>query len=173
MENPAREGLIQEEWLQALMAQHGTAVLRLCYGYLKDAGLAEDAAQETFFKAWKRQDAFAAVASEKAFLMRIAINVCKDTLRSAWFRHVDRRVELDAALLTARETLMPGQRRLADAIMGLKARDRVVILLHYYQELGVDEIAQVLGISRPAVYYRLKQAKKQLKAAIEKEDRDG
>ena len=63
-------------------------LLRLCCMYLKDAVMAEDAVQETFLKAYKSLHAFRGESSEKTWLMRIAINVCKDMQRTAWFRNL-------------------------------------------------------------------------------------
>ncbi len=78
-----------------LMARFGTDVYRTCFVYLSDAHLAEDAMQETFLKAYKARKSFRGQASPSTWLMRIAINVCKDMRRGSWFRHVDRKISLD------------------------------------------------------------------------------
>ena len=75
--------------LERMMEQYGNDLLRICCVYLKDASMAEDAVQETFVKAYKGYHPFRADADEKTWLMRIAINTCKDIRRSAYFRHVD------------------------------------------------------------------------------------
>lgn len=172
MDNAFLESDVREGWLKNMMEAHGTAVLRVCYAYMKDAQLAEDAAQETFVKAFRNFESFRprGEGSEKAWLMRIAVNVCKDTLRSAWFRHVDRRVELDVALLQAKEDMSHEQRHLMEAILDLPPRYRMVIILHYYQNLSVDEAAQALGISTSAVYYRLNKARGKLRGLLEGEN---
>lgn len=74
----------------------GDRVLRLCAMWLKDIHLAEDATQETFLKAWKALPRFQTqnAQSEQAFIMRIAANTCHDLRRGAWFRHVDRSLQL-------------------------------------------------------------------------------
>lgn len=171
MDNAFLESDVREQWLRRLMADHGTAVLRVCYAYMKDAQLAEDAAQDTFVKAFRHYDSFQprGEGSDKAWLMRIAVNVCKDTLRSAWFRHVDRRVELDTALLKASEDMPLDQRNLMETILNLPPRYRMVIVLHYYQNLSVEEVAQALGISPSAVYYRLDKARGKLRGLLEGE----
>ncbi len=71
--------------------EHGQVILRTCYVYLKNRQEAEDAMQDTFLKAWKARDSYdsARGASEKTWLMRIAVNTCHDYHRSRWFRHVD------------------------------------------------------------------------------------
>lgn len=76
-------------WLENAMDRWETSLMRMCYAYLGDVLLAEDAVQETFLKAWKAYDRFRGEADEKTWLMRIAINNCKDMRRGAWFRHTD------------------------------------------------------------------------------------
>ena len=70
-------------------------LLRLCCMYLKDTVMAEDAVQETFLKAYKSLHAFRGESSEKTWLMRIAINVCKDMQRTAWFRNLGKMVSIE------------------------------------------------------------------------------
>ena len=65
--------------LTRMMQTYGTQLLRLCTLYLKDRMLAEDAVQETFVRAWRAD--FRQECSEKTFLTRIAINICKNYLR--------------------------------------------------------------------------------------------
>jgi len=68
--------------LTRMMQTYGTQLLRLCTLYLKDRMLAEDAVQETFVRAWRAD--FRQECSEKTFLTRIAINICKNHLRTPW-----------------------------------------------------------------------------------------
>ena len=72
---------------------------RICFGraavYLRDRDMAQDAVQETFLKAYKALGSFRSESTEKTWLYSIALNVCRDMRRSAWFRYVDRRVTLD------------------------------------------------------------------------------
>ena len=77
---PANETIIR------LMNIYGDSILRMCFLYLKDYHLAEDAAQETFIKAMNSYDMFHSLSSEKTWLTRIAINCCKNIMRTNWFR---------------------------------------------------------------------------------------
>lgn len=82
----------REQALTQLMHLYGDSIKRMCGVYLRDMGMADDAAQETFIKAYDHIDEWldGEINNEKAWLMRIAINTCKDTLRSSWMRHIDR-----------------------------------------------------------------------------------
>ena len=92
METPNLRKAGMEHILENWVEEYSDQVFRVCYLYLSDYALAEDALQDTWVKAWKaltRQSDFP--EHEKTWLMRIAINTCKDYARTAWFRHVDRR----------------------------------------------------------------------------------
>ena len=79
--------------LERLMEEYGTGLLRLCALHLGDAALAEDAAQETLLRAWRRYGTFREAAAERTWITAIALNVCRDLLRSPWHT---RRMELSA-----------------------------------------------------------------------------
>ena len=115
--------------LTRMVAEYQGALLRMCYLYLQDASAAQDAVQETFLKAYKGYEAFRGESQERTWLMSIAINVCRDMNRSAWLRHIDRRVTPEDVPLPApqdEEALA-----LAEAIRRLPNRHRDVILLYY------------------------------------------
>lgn len=85
----------RNRWLEQAMEQWEVSLLRTCYLLVKDVALAEDAVQDTFVKAWQAHDHFRGEASEKSWLMRIAVNTCRDLRRGKWFRHVDRQVRME------------------------------------------------------------------------------
>lgn len=154
-----------------LMARFGTDVYRTCFVYLSDAHLAEDAMQETFLKAYKARKSFRGQASPSTWLMRIAINVCKDMRRGSWFRHVDRKIGLDDLPETeAPETDAPefsADDTLIREVMALPPKDKEVILLTYYWGMSAREVASTLRIAIPTVYLRLKKAQQKLKTQLE------
>ena len=82
-----------DQYLERLMQEYGDSIFRMCYLYLKDYHLAEDAVQETFIKAMKSYDSFAHKSSEKTWLIRIAINTCKNIMRNRWFQIIQNNLE--------------------------------------------------------------------------------
>ena len=66
--------------MDRIVQQYGDALMRMCFLYLKDVHLAQDAVQDTWLKVYRNYDKFDANSSEKTWIMRIAINVCKDYL---------------------------------------------------------------------------------------------
>ena len=156
----------RKEWLNSLVTRWEKPLLRLCFAFLCDTALAEDAVQETFFKAWKGADRFRADSSEKTWLTRIAVNTCKDLRKSAWVRNTDRSVTPD--LLP--EGSVPFDERddtVTRAVLSLPPKLKDVTLLHWYQGMTLDELTRVLRLPRSTVNYRLKKAKAMLKEQLE------
>ena len=164
MERAEGSGTAREERLRGWIEQYAGAVKKTCFVCLSDASLSEDAMQETFFKAWKHMDAFESkkVSNEKAWLLRIAVNVARDYRRSAWFRHEDRRRDPEEEL---RRQPAPQQREnaLGDAVLLLPPKLREPLILYYYQGLTMEETAAILRTTKSSVFRRLQKAKSLLK----------
>ena len=156
----------REIWLEEAMAQWEVPLLRTCCLLLRDAALAEDAVQETFLKAWRGWDDYRREASEKTWLMRIAVNTCKDMLRGGWFRRIDRNTDM-ADLPEPTAAFSAPDDTVTRAILSLQDGLRQVVVLRYYQGLTIQETAEVLRISRRTVHYRLDKAERALRAALE------
>ena len=155
-------------WLEGIVKKHELSLRRMCFLYLRDLSLAEDAVQETFVKAYQRAESFRGECSEETWLMRIAINTCKDMRKSAWFRYVDRRVSLDS-LPEPAQPFSEEDSLLTLEVMKLPRKLLEAVLLYHYQGMTVREAAQALGITAPSVSARLKKAHDKLRGALEGE----
>lgn len=173
MGNAKVPGSAREAELARMMRTYGNQLVGLCTGLLRDPMLAQDMVQETFIKAYKHMDSFRGEneGSEKAWLTRIAVNLCRDYQRSRWFRFVDRSVSFDM-LPEQSCPVEESHLELYQAITQLPHKYREVILLHYYQELDAGEIAQILGVSLSSVYRRLEKARTKLKDQLERREHD-
>lgn len=156
----------KELTIRRMIDEHQTALLRLCYLYLHDVQLAEDAVQETFIKAARTLDRFRGESSVKTWLTRIAMRTCCDMRRSFWFRRVDRRVTPEMLPEPVQDTA-EDEFALTIAVMNLPKKEREAILLYYYQDMNVSEIAQTLGVTQPTVSYRLRRAREKLRQELE------
>ena len=152
--------------LERLVAQYQGAVLRTCYLYLCDRSQAEDAVQETFLKVYRSLDSFRGESSEKTWILKIAMRTCYDMNHSGWSRFFNRRVTPEM-LPEASVPFTERDDALTQAVMRLPEKLRRVIILYYYQGLGVREIAETLGITQPSVSSRMKRGREKLKAALE------
>ncbi|MBQ8556544.1 MAG: sigma-70 family RNA polymerase sigma factor [Clostridia bacterium] len=157
----------REQRLEGWVRAHGTAILRTCFVCLSDAREAEDAMQETFLKAWRAMDSFESRngASEKTWLTHIAINVCRDMQRTRWFKHIDMRRALDE-LPQRMAAALPEERELLLEIMQLPDKLKQPILLYYYQDMTLEETAEVLGTTKSTIHNRLRKAEKMLKLSL-------
>ena len=153
-----------KEWI----SRYSDDVLRTCFVLLSDQSLAEDAMQDTFTKAWKSMSQFEGRedASPKTWLMRIAVNTCKDYRRTQWLRHRSQTSPIDELP----EAVLPTtnvSRELFLTVMGLPDKYKQVVLLYHYQNMTMEEVADALRVSRPAVSGRLKKAYELLRAELE------
>lgn len=150
---------VREGTLEAWLKEYGDAVLRVCYIYLGDRALAEDATQDTFVKVWRGMHRFEGRndSSPKTWIMRIAINTCKDYKRTAWLRHVDRAKAIDDLPLAADDTAEESRALFAD-VMRLPGKLKQAVLLYHFQNMTMQEAADALGVSRAAVHDRLNKA---------------
>ena len=129
-------------------------------------------------------------SDEKTWLTRIAINCCKNMMRKKWYRN--EREELDGAVSSDTEDELDGliekscvsqgimqldpddrldglieKSCVSQGIMQLDPDDREILILFYYQELTLREIASVIRRSENAPMQRLSRAKKRLKKILE------
>ena len=157
---------INGDFLALLMEKHGDTLFSIAYNKLKDRGIgtredAEELVQETFLKAYRHLNAYRGDSSEKTWLTAICINVCRDMLRTPWFKHqsrmdIDQLPEKPAAFAFPDDTVLT-------EVMGLPAKYREVILLRYYGGLKLKEVAGALRLSVGKVRNRLDKANRILR----------
>lgn len=147
--------------LEMVVAQHGDRLLRLCFLYLRDVYAAQDALQETLLRAWRASESFRGEAEASTWLTRIAINVCKTMLRRQLWWRMHEPVALEG--IPGPETPAEDSALLC-AVLSLPDKYREVVLLHYYQELRLREIAAALRLPQGTVAVRLKRARDLLRA---------
>ena len=101
--------------------------------------------------------------------MRIAMNTCRDTKRSSWFRFVDRKTSIEAITEQVQEPELDSADDLTRAILLLPTKYKEVILLYYYQDMNMQEVANTLNIAVSTVAKRIKQACAKLEHELGKE----
>ena len=119
---------------ETLIDAYGDELLRLCLLYLGDRQLAEDAFQETMVKAWRALPGFRGESGAKTWLFHIAVNTCRDMLRSGWMRMRRRSVPLEVMPELA------GQederlREMTAAVLALPDKYRETVVLLYYKQM--------------------------------------
>lgn len=153
--------------LDKLMSKYGDYVLRLCVVYLQDYQLAEDAAQETFIKAMKSYNKFRGDASVKTWITKIAINCCKNFRRTNWFRNC--RNELSDMMYSGTDDISESiieKNEVLNALSKLNTLDRELIVMHYYEELSIEEISNIINRSNNTTRQRLYRARNRIKEIL-------
>ncbi|MEG6614268.1 sigma-70 family RNA polymerase sigma factor [Pseudoclostridium thermosuccinogenes] len=168
-EKVAKKNIDQE--LQRLMDVYGNDVLRTSYMYLKDMQKAEDAFQEVFIKIYNKFDSFKGESSEKTWIIKVTINVCKDMLRNSWIKRV---LLTDRIKTSGRTSDIEGRiikrdenKALFDEVLSLPAALKEVIILYYYHAYDTAEISKILNVAEGTVRSRLHRARTMLKGKLE------
>lgn len=164
--------------LELAMEEHGEMLMRLAMTYVKDRQVAEDITQDVFVKAFEKLEDYRGEASYKNYLCKLTINRCHDYFRSWhyknaqviqwWDRIVQPTPSLDCVLMN-----QDASQELGQAILALPIRYREAIVLYYYQEFSVEEIATLLETPANTVKTRLKRALDRLKIMLVEEEFDG
>jgi RNA polymerase sigma-70 factor, ECF subfamily len=162
-----------------LVERYQTPVFNLCYRMLGDPNCAEDAAQESFLRAYRNINRFDSGRSFAAWLLSITSNYCIDQLRRrrASFISIDQRAEEDdrpmqlvdgRAVHPEAALEQSDEQRTLQCVLGkLKAIDRAAIVLRYWYEFSDAEVAETLGISVPAVKSRLFRARREIASHLD------
>ena len=145
---------------------YGPMLYKLCFVMLANAEDAEDAVQDTMLQYLRRKPAFESAGHEKAWLLTVAGNRCRDMLR---FKRRHPQIALEELNASAEEK--EDTSALA-ALMTLPEKFRLVMTLHYVEGYTAEEIAPIIGRTPSAVRMRLQKGRVLLKEAYRKENCD-
>ena len=147
---------------EELYNRFATDVLRVAYYYLGDRQRAEDVTQDVFVRFLTNQPVLVP-GHEKSWLLKVALNRCRDLWRSSWIKKVILG-HPSFELFPAEDEIgrLAENTALAEAVNRLPAIFKEVVLLHYYQGYGVSEISMMLEISEGTVSSRLSRARTRL-----------
>lgn len=147
---------MRSEWeVNEAIERYADMVRRICMLHLKNYADTEDIFQTVFWKYALRDEAFEGEAHEKAWLIRVAVNACRDQLR-CFFR--GRVVSLDALVDQPAPALEP-HRAVLEAVLSLPDKYKDVVYLHYYEGYTAAEIGEILGKKVNTVYTLLTRAR--------------
>lgn len=152
-----------EAEINRALVSYGDKVRRICFMHLHNRSDTEDIFQEVFLKYALCDADFESDDHERAWLLRVAINACKDLHKSFWRRRVSSFDGADTACLSVQDE----NREVLDAVLRLtppKYRD--VIYLYYYEGYRAAEIAGILGQKENTIYTWLSRAREQLRQML-------
>ena len=151
-----------------LVSAYQTRVFNLCYRMLGDFHLAEDAAQEVFWRAYQGLHRFDRGRSFLTWLLSIAAHYCIDQLRKRktpitniddWMEEM---LSAPEASPEASYAAVEEQRQVQNLLMRLEANERAILVLRYWYEMSETEIAEMFSLSASAVKSRLYRARQKM-----------
>lgn len=150
----------KEEYMDYLLEKYSDMIYRLALTRTKSKEDAEDIFQEVFYRVSKKVPKFESQNHEKAWLIRVTINLSKNLFASAWTRHT---VPLEEEIKFEEEK----EQEVYFEVLTLSEKYRTVIHLFYYEGLSIQEIASVLQTNTNTIKTRLSRAKEKLKSKLE------
>ena len=155
------------EWpaddIETLISQYGDMLFRLCLIMLKNESDAEDAIQETYIKYFQKAPLFDSKEHQKAWLIRVATNKCRDMLR---FRVRHPQIDDEDISKFIPDSSDSG---ILQALTMVPEKFRLVLTLYYIEEYRIEDIANIIGRSSSAVKMRLQKGRKLLEEIYRKE----
>lgn len=151
-----------EQEVNKAIERYSDTVRRLCMIHLKNHADTEDIFQTVFLKYAHGSVTFENDEHEKAWLIRVTLNACKDLLKSFFHSRI---VSLDE-IMEQPATPSPEHREVLGAVLSLPPKYRDVVYLHYYEELTAPEIGRILGRNVNTIYTFLTRSKKMLREKL-------
>lgn len=155
-----------EEEVNRAIEMYADTIKRICMIHLKNYADTEDVFQTVFLKYATNAVCFENEQHEKAWFIRVAINACRDVLRS-FFRK--RTVSLES-IMEMPDQIPPDNRDVLEAVLSLPEKYRNVVYLHYYEGYTAPEISRMLGKNVNTIYTHLTRSKKILREKLGEEN---
>ena len=147
------------EDFEALITRHENRLYRTALTVMGNVSDAEDMVQEAFLRAYEKAPEFISEEHEKAWLIRVTVNLCNSRLRSPWRKRRE-------PLLDSYPAPKPEQRELLGHVLSLPPKYRAVIHLFYYEGYPVKDIAELTGQKESTVRSLLTRARQKLKSDL-------
>ena len=157
--------LAGSEYIKQIVEEHSLSMFRASYALCGNKADAEDAVQEAFLRLIEKDPTFKDDEHEKAWLLRVTINITKNMLKSSHRTNL----QVNEDILYEKNQI----NEVIACVLTLDERYRSVIHLYYYEGYSVDEISNMVGISKSNVQIRLMRGRTKLKESLEETNYDG
>ena len=157
------KSLIPNYNIETILDMYGNMLFRLCIIILGNSNDAEDVIQETLIKYIQKAPAFKNIEHEKAWLITVATNKCRDILR---FKKRYPMIDINEIKEFTKDTSDSG---ILDILMTLPDKFRIVLILYYVEGYKIEDIASIIGKTKSAVKMRLQKGRRLLRELYQKE----
>lgn len=164
MEILDREIQLNEADLDRIITTYGDMLFRICLVILSNERDAEDVVQETFITYFTKKPTFQELEHEKAWLITVATNRCKNIQR---FNIIRKQINIDHLQLYSSEVY---NYDLLEDLMRLSPKHKTVLVLYYVEGYKINEIAEILNITSAAVKKRLQRGREGLRENYRREN---
>ena len=151
----AKSLLRTDKEIAELYERHKLMVYRVCFAFMKNTADTEDAVQDTFYQLIRKAPSFENGEHEKAWLLRTAGNLCKNSLRHWWRK----RETLECREGPPENEKYPEIDETLNAVLELPDRYKTAVYLYYYEGYSSVEIASILGKPRSTIRNHLHEAR--------------
>ncbi|MCL2215679.1 MAG: sigma-70 family RNA polymerase sigma factor [Defluviitaleaceae bacterium] len=151
------------DWIEETVKRYGDKMLRTALAVVGNKADAEDIVQNVFVKLFEKQPEFESSGHESAWLIRVTVNLCKNHLRSYWWKKTVPLLETYPARTDEQENIM-------QTVLALPSKYRIVIHLFYYEGYSTKEIAEITEQKESTVRQLLTRARRKLKDFLEGEN---
>ena len=159
--------MLTKEEFTCLARKYMDTVFRVAMNYLKNKTDADDVTQNVLLKFYKSDVDFESEEHVKHWLIRVALNECKNFLRFPWQKYASLEDYMETLEFTDTHS-----RDLFEEVMKLPEKYRIVIHLFYYEDYSIWEIASILKLSESNVKVRLSRGRTMLKNSLQEEWED-
>lgn len=149
--------------IEKVIMQYSNILFRMCFILLKNEQDAQDVLQETFIKYMEKAPAFENENHEKAWLIKVSSNLCKDLFR---FRKRNNYVDIEELKKCCPES---EKIEILKLVMQLPEKYKAVIHLYYIEGYKTEEIAKIIGTSAGTVRKRMQRGRHMLKIQLEED----
>ncbi|WP_434509874.1 RNA polymerase sigma factor [Desulfitobacterium sp. AusDCA] len=140
---------------------YGKMVFRIAMVNLGNKEDAEETMQEAFYKLLYKSPEFKDEEHEKAWLIKVTVNLCRDILRSVWKKKVVKMEDIDTYYGD------PYDSNILKDIVRLPTKYKTVIYLYYFEDYSIKQISEILKIKESATKMRLQRGRQLLKIELE------
>jgi len=158
---------MDKQQISEIYRENCHTLYRLCCFYMKNEQDALDVMHNTFVKLMEYQGEFEGAAHVKNWLVRVAVNECKDIVRHWWRKTLD----VEECILPGRNTVEEymQSKAVVEQLMKLPVKSRLVLYLFYFEGYATKEIAQILNMNESTVRSALRRGRIKLRLEMEEE----
>lgn len=157
-----------KERLEQIFRDYYQLIYRVAFSQVKNHADAEDITQEVFLKIIRHDMRYQSMEHERAWIVRVTINLCRDLLKSKWHKTSVSMEEVSEVQRGSCENFTEIQDDMMWEVLQLPEKYRNCLYLFYYEDYSIKEIAQSLEMPENTVKTNLKRGRQALKEFLEK-----